>query len=163
MIETTGKIYSFGLGANGQLGTSTTTNQKIPAPVHGGWLSSNTLQEEGDLIDFGTPVDLVPLAEHGFVVKRVFAGGDQSFASVIVNKMGAKVHVQVASLSFFPLFSFPLPTAPSKNSYSLSSPILSFTYFSSGSLRPTLTLFPSLLPSSSFLSSPHPPLSSHVY
>ena len=107
MIETTGKIYSFGLGANGQLGTSTTSNQKIPAPVHGGWLSSNTLQEEGDLIDFGTPVDLVPLAEHGFVVKRVFAGGDQSFASVIVNKMGAKVHVQVASLSFSLFFLFP--------------------------------------------------------
>ena len=107
MIETTGKIYSFGLGANGQLGTSTTTNQKLPAPVHGGWLSSNTLQEEGDLIDFGTPVDLVPLAEHGFVVKRVFAGGDQSFASVIVNKMGAKVNVQVASLSFSLFFLFP--------------------------------------------------------
>lgn len=111
MIETTGKIYSFGLGANGQLGTSTTTNQKIPAPVHGGWLSSNTLQEEGDLIDFGTPVDLVPLAEHGFVVKRVFAGGDQSFASVIVNKMGAKVNVQVdaSCFSFFlPSFFFSL-------------------------------------------------------
>ena len=118
MIETTGKLYSFGLGANGQLGTSTTTNQKIPAPVHGGWLSSTTLQEEGDLIDFGTPVDLVPLAEHGFVVKRVFAGGDQSFASVIVNKMGAKVrvHVDVPSCSFFlpSFFSLPLPPAPLK-------------------------------------------------
>ena len=111
MIETTGKIYSFGLGANGQLGTSMTTNQKLPAPVHGSWLSSNTLQEEGDLIDFGTPVDLVPLAEHGFVVKRVFAGGDQSFASVIVNKMGAKVNVQVdaSCFSFFlPSFFFSL-------------------------------------------------------
>lgn len=104
MIETTGKLYSFGLGANGQLGTSTTTNQKIPAPVHGGWLSSTTLQEEGDLIDFGTPVDLVPLAEHGFVVKRVFAGGDQSFASVIVNKMGAKVRVCVDVPSCFSFF-----------------------------------------------------------
>ena len=47
------------------------------------------------MIDFGTPVDLVPLAEHGFVVKRVFAGGDQSFVSVIVNRMGVKVRVHV--------------------------------------------------------------------
>ena len=67
------------------------------------------------MIDFGTPVDLVPLAEHGFVVKRVFAGGDQSFVSVIVNRMGVQVHVHVPfrfslSLSFLPSsqpFTFP--------------------------------------------------------
>ena len=133
MIETTGKLYSFGLGANGQLGTSTTTNQKIPAPVHGGWLSSTTLQEEGDLIDFGTPVDLVPLAEHGFVVKRVFAGGDQSFASVIVNKMGAKVRVRVDVSScfsiFLPSFFFSsLTTCPSQNSYPLRSSTILFSF-----------------------------------
>ena len=65
------------------------------------------------MIDFGTPVDLVPLAEHGFVVKRVFAGGDQSFVSVIVNRMGVKVHVRV----------------PFRFSLSLSSSLLSAFYF----------------------------------
>lgn len=163
MIETTGKLYSFGLGANGQLGTSTTTNQKIPAPVHGGWLSSTTLQEEGDLIDFGTPVDLVPLAEHGFVVKRVFAGGDQSFASVIVNKMGAKVCVRVdvpSCFSFFlpSFFSLPLPPAPHK----ILIPYVALLFCSPF----LLPFFPSLwFPSSSpllfllsfLLSSPPPP------
>ena len=140
LIDSTGKLYSFGLGANGQLGTSATTNQKTPTPVHGGWLPSTSLQEEGDLIDFGTPVDLVPLAEHGFVVKRVFAGGDQSFVSVIVNKMGAKVHAQLPScLSFF-LPSGPLhfPTSPPQNPYPLPPFLLSSSH-------------------SPFLSSPSPP------
>ena len=101
--------------------TQAVDTRLFPTPVHGGWLPSTSLQEEGDLIDFGTPVDLVPLAEHGFVVKRVFAGGDQSFVSVIVNKMGAKVHAELPScLSFFlPSSLLHFPTSPPQNPYPL--------------------------------------------
>uniref|UniRef100_A0A3Q1ID58 HECT domain-containing protein n=1 Tax=Anabas testudineus TaxID=64144 RepID=A0A3Q1ID58_ANATE len=53
-----GKMDSFGLGGNGQLGTRSTSNRKSPAPVKGPW---------------------VPYQE-GCYVKRIYAGGDQSFA-----------------------------------------------------------------------------------
>ena len=166
LIDSTGKLYSFGLGANGQLGTSATTNQKTPTPVHGGWLPSTSLQEEGDLIDFGTPVDLVPLAEHGFVVKRVFAGGDQSFVSVIVNKMGAKVHAQLPScLSFFLSSSLlHFPTSPSQNPYPLP-PLPHFLLPFSLPLLPLPSpppLLPSFLPPflPASLPSPQPTLTS---
>uniref|UniRef100_A0A8C9WK70 HECT and RLD domain containing E3 ubiquitin protein ligase 4 n=1 Tax=Scleropages formosus TaxID=113540 RepID=A0A8C9WK70_SCLFO len=37
-IASTGKIDSFGLGGNGQLGTRSTCNRKSPAPVKGNWV-----------------------------------------------------------------------------------------------------------------------------
>ena len=91
VIKPTGKVYSFGLGVTGQLGTSTTANQMTPLPVSGTWLPPTSVQEEGDLIDFGTPVDPAPGADQGFVVKRVFAGGDQSFMSMVVTELGVEV------------------------------------------------------------------------
>uniref|UniRef100_A0A8P4K2T9 HECT domain-containing protein n=1 Tax=Dicentrarchus labrax TaxID=13489 RepID=A0A8P4K2T9_DICLA len=36
-----GKMYSFGLGGNGQLGTRSTCNRKSPAPVKGPFVASN--------------------------------------------------------------------------------------------------------------------------
>uniref|UniRef100_A0A4W4EVG6 HECT domain-containing protein n=1 Tax=Electrophorus electricus TaxID=8005 RepID=A0A4W4EVG6_ELEEL len=56
-IPSSGKIDSFGLGGNGQLGTRSTCNRKSPAPVKGQWR-----------------------AEPFYCVKRIYAGGDQSFA-----------------------------------------------------------------------------------
>ncbi|XP_023183784.1 probable E3 ubiquitin-protein ligase HERC4 isoform X1 [Xiphophorus maculatus] len=61
-----GKIYSFGLGGNGQLGTRATCNRKSPSPVKGPWATSCP-SEENDL-------------EQSCLVKRIYAGGDQSFA-----------------------------------------------------------------------------------
>uniref|UniRef100_A0A665WAK9 HECT and RLD domain containing E3 ubiquitin protein ligase 4 n=1 Tax=Echeneis naucrates TaxID=173247 RepID=A0A665WAK9_ECHNA len=37
-----GKMDSFGLGGNGQLGTRSSCNRKSPAPVKGPWVASNT-------------------------------------------------------------------------------------------------------------------------
>uniref|UniRef100_A0A8D3E7K1 HECT and RLD domain containing E3 ubiquitin protein ligase 4 n=1 Tax=Scophthalmus maximus TaxID=52904 RepID=A0A8D3E7K1_SCOMX len=53
-----GKMDSFGLGGNGQLGTRSTCNRKSPAPVKGLGVASN----------------------QDCCVKRIYAGGDQSFA-----------------------------------------------------------------------------------
>uniref|UniRef100_I3JVK3 HECT and RLD domain containing E3 ubiquitin protein ligase 4 n=1 Tax=Oreochromis niloticus TaxID=8128 RepID=I3JVK3_ORENI len=50
-----GKMDSFGLGGNGQLGTRSTSNRKSPALVKGPWVEK-------------------------CCVKRIYAGGDQSFA-----------------------------------------------------------------------------------
>ncbi|KAM6916059.1 putative E3 ubiquitin-protein ligase HERC4 [Xenentodon cancila] len=61
-----GKMDSFGLGGNGQLGTRSTCNRKSPALVKGPWAASST----------PTETDL----EEDCFVKRIYAGGDQSFA-----------------------------------------------------------------------------------
>uniref|UniRef100_A0A8C2GW79 HECT and RLD domain containing E3 ubiquitin protein ligase 4 n=1 Tax=Cyprinus carpio TaxID=7962 RepID=A0A8C2GW79_CYPCA len=64
-IPSSGKIDSFGLGGNGQLGTRSTCNRISPAPVKGCWRAHT---------------DPVPVDVGGFCVKRIYAGGDQSFA-----------------------------------------------------------------------------------
>lgn len=59
-----GKMYSFGLGGNGQLGLRTTSNRKSPATIKGPW----------------TPNDHSPESEPCCHIKTIYAGGDQSFA-----------------------------------------------------------------------------------
>uniref|UniRef100_A0A3Q3WPS4 HECT domain-containing protein n=1 Tax=Mola mola TaxID=94237 RepID=A0A3Q3WPS4_MOLML len=61
-----GKMYSFGLGGNGQLGTRSTCNRKSPAPVKGPFMATSA------------PVHTD--TEQCCCVKRIYAGGDQSFA-----------------------------------------------------------------------------------
>uniref|UniRef100_A0A672H1P7 HECT domain-containing protein n=1 Tax=Salarias fasciatus TaxID=181472 RepID=A0A672H1P7_SALFA len=62
-----GKMDSIGLGGNGQLGTRSTCNRKSPALVKGPWVASNASTDE---VDPGSQC----------FVKRIYAGGDQSFA-----------------------------------------------------------------------------------
>ena len=68
LVRNTGRIYSCGLGGSGQLGTGDVTNQKTPTPVLGNWCPLYTDAQ-------GVPVD------RSFLVKKIFAGGDQSFAT----------------------------------------------------------------------------------
>ncbi|XP_051009123.1 probable E3 ubiquitin-protein ligase HERC4 isoform X5 [Acomys russatus] len=67
-VPSSGRIYSFGLGGNGQLGTGSTSNRKSPFTVKGNWYSYNGQcpQDNG--------------SEDYFCVKRIFSGGDQSFS-----------------------------------------------------------------------------------
>lgn len=67
-VPSTGRIYSFGLGGNGQLGTGTTSNRKSPFTVKGSW------------IPFSTQCPMSTDSEECYCVKRIFSGGDQSFA-----------------------------------------------------------------------------------
>lgn len=62
-----GKMYSFGLGGNGQLGVRTTSNRKSPAAVRGPWTPDNHN-------------DNSPGSEQSCFIKTIYAGGDQSFA-----------------------------------------------------------------------------------
>ncbi|CAL9688182.1 unnamed protein product [Knipowitschia caucasica] len=64
-----GKMYSFGLGGNGQLGLKTTSNRKSPASVKGPWTISDNMDSSGE-----------QESRECCFVKLIFAGGDQSFA-----------------------------------------------------------------------------------
>jgi len=68
LVRNTGRIYGCGLGGSGQLGTGILTNEKTPRPVLGHWCPLYTESQ-------GVPVD------QSFLVKKIFAGGDQSFAT----------------------------------------------------------------------------------
>ncbi|NWR18802.1 HERC4 ligase, partial [Emberiza fucata] len=67
-VPSSGRIYSFGLGGNGQLGTGTTSNRKSPFTVRGNW------------IPFSAQSPVSADSEECYCVKRIFSGGDQSFA-----------------------------------------------------------------------------------
>ncbi|XP_054060634.1 probable E3 ubiquitin-protein ligase HERC4 isoform X2 [Rissa tridactyla] len=67
-VPSSGRIYSFGLGGNGQLGTGTTSNRKSPFTVKGNWLP------------YSTQCPITTDSEECYCVKRIFSGGDQSFA-----------------------------------------------------------------------------------
>uniref|UniRef100_A0A673FN81 Probable E3 ubiquitin-protein ligase HERC4 n=1 Tax=Sinocyclocheilus rhinocerous TaxID=307959 RepID=A0A673FN81_9TELE len=71
-IPSSGKIDSFGLGGNGQLGTRSTYNRISPAPVKGCWQAHT---------------DPVPMDVGGYCVKRIYAGGDQSFAHYALSQI----------------------------------------------------------------------------
>uniref|UniRef100_A0A665WB05 HECT and RLD domain containing E3 ubiquitin protein ligase 4 n=1 Tax=Echeneis naucrates TaxID=173247 RepID=A0A665WB05_ECHNA len=71
-----GKMDSFGLGGNGQLGTRSSCNRKSPAPVKGPWVASNT--------PGGT--------DEQCCVKRIYAGGDQSFANYCTANVSFQDH-----------------------------------------------------------------------
>lgn len=68
LVRNTGRIYSCGLGGSGQLGTGLLDNRLTPVPVLGHWCPLYTEAQ-------GVPVD------NNFLVKKIFAGGDQSFAT----------------------------------------------------------------------------------
>nr|XP_028585247.1 probable E3 ubiquitin-protein ligase HERC4 isoform X2 [Podarcis muralis] len=70
-VPSTGRIYSFGLGGNGQLGMGSTSNRKSPFPVKGNWLPYN-----GD-------IPLNSDREEYYYVHRIFSGGDQSFSHYV--------------------------------------------------------------------------------
>ncbi|MGH0142630.1 UNVERIFIED_CONTAM: hypothetical protein FKN15_076509 [Acipenser sinensis] len=67
-VPSCGRIYSFGLGGNGQLGTGSTCNRSSPFTVQGKWVAHNSQCPPNTNI------------EEYCCVKRIYAGGDQSFA-----------------------------------------------------------------------------------
>ncbi|KPP76569.1 putative E3 ubiquitin-protein ligase HERC4, partial [Scleropages formosus] len=84
-IASTGKIDSFGLGGNGQLGTRSTCNRKSPAPVKGNWvLYSDVCPAEID--DFRIPPpgkDIFTLNTD--VIERWLSHGQGRLSTEIVN------------------------------------------------------------------------------
>ena len=65
------KVYGFGLGGAGQLGSKNPVNSSTPQLVVGPWMSMSNLA-------------VFPSSDQGenVIVKKIFAGGDHCFASV---------------------------------------------------------------------------------
>ena len=78
LVKESCELFSFGLGANGQLGHGATTNSLKPCSLEGDyWTASG---KAGTLVDGcsmeGTDVDTPR------ILKGIFAGGDQSFVTI---------------------------------------------------------------------------------
>ena len=85
VVKDSFEVLSFGLGANGQLGRDSTSNSLQPDPIKGGYWTAPV----SDDTDMKTMLDTYIARENsvdgGQVLKGVYAGGDQSFATVVVN------------------------------------------------------------------------------
>ena len=77
-------MFSFGQGTFGQLGRTVLGNTAIPVGVNGTWLPPDSLHD----FTLGTPVD------RGDIIRRIFAGGDQSFAVVVLPGIVRYAYVQ---------------------------------------------------------------------
>lgn len=95
VVQSSGRVYGFGLGTSGQLGTGSRENATIPTPVSGQWVRRESLVVSSmDRVEDGKEErgGVVAMEEGGggeererrMVVREVFAGGDQSFASLII-------------------------------------------------------------------------------
>lgn len=68
LVPSKGRVYSFGLGGVGQLGTKGSVNSNTPQLVVGPWLSPS-----------GTSM---VQTNKQYIVKSIYAGGDQCFVKV---------------------------------------------------------------------------------
>lgn len=73
-VPSRGRVYGFGLGGSGQLGNRTTKNTQVPQVVIGPWASPNGITLLQQSVDMG---------EQSLSVRRIFSGGDHSFASTM--------------------------------------------------------------------------------
>ena len=80
VVQSSGRVYGFGLGTSGQLGTGSMKNTPVPTPVQGHWTNRERLQQT--LVE--SQMDTSEGTSPGVVVREVFAGGDQSFASLVI-------------------------------------------------------------------------------
>lgn len=85
-VPSKGRIYAFGLGGSGQLGTKSTSNVNFPQLVFSPWDTSNIpalnapVQEKIESVGV-TEAFSVIRSKRSFV-RNIFCGGDQSFTLV---------------------------------------------------------------------------------
>lgn len=74
LVPSRGRVYGFGLGGSGQLGSRGSQNAYVPQVVLGPWVSPS-----------GTSLlDNSLLTEDNFmVVKRIYSGGDRCFVFLV--------------------------------------------------------------------------------
>ena len=78
-IPSRGRVYAFGLGGSGQLGLKSSNNMTSPQPVIGPWVAPNSsIQMEVEDFDDTSAIQTIS-------VRKIFCGGDQSFALVSPN------------------------------------------------------------------------------
>ena len=96
LVKDSCEVLSFGLGANGQLGKNNTSNSLQPDPVQGDYWTAPVISEAAAT---GTLLN-ASLAGGGGggggrVLKGIYAGGDQSFATIVVHAQEAMVSVEI--------------------------------------------------------------------
>ncbi|KAL9905493.1 probable E3 ubiquitin-protein ligase HERC4 isoform X2 [Glossina fuscipes] len=73
LVPSRGRVYGFGLGCSGQLGTRATNNSAIPQVVLGPWVSPS-----GSAL---IQTELAEKSESCFLIKQIFSGGDHSLVT----------------------------------------------------------------------------------
>ncbi|KAM7357848.1 HECT and RLD domain containing E3 ubiquitin ligase 4 isoform 2-T4 [Cochliomyia hominivorax] len=73
LVPSRGRVYGFGLGCAGQLGTRVTNNTPIPQVVLGPWVSPSGQA----LIESEITEDV----ESSYIIKQIFSGGDHSLVT----------------------------------------------------------------------------------
>ena len=93
LVKDSCEVLSFGLGANGQLGRESTSNSLQPDPILGDYWTAPVISEAAAM---GTLLD-VSLAGGGGggarVLKGIYAGGDQSFATTVLQTQETMVSI----------------------------------------------------------------------
>lgn len=116
LVKGSCEVLSFGLGANGQLGRSKTSNSLQPDPIQGNYWTVPVISEvagatetlSGVSAGEGTPLD-------SRVLKGLYAGGDQSFVTVVVNTKEKSVSAEHKHASYKHLCIFFLSPLPSSH------------------------------------------------
>jgi hypothetical protein len=108
-ISSRGRLYAFGLGGSGQLGTKTDKNSLVPVVVRGPWAPpANAPPSSSASTADGTDPPKPGAAStepDPFFFRSVFGGGDQSF--VVVSSQEVSL-VPVVFTSLFPYRCFSL-------------------------------------------------------
>lgn len=89
LVPSRGRVYSFGLGGAGQLGTRAVLNSSTPQVVLGPWLSPS-----GKAL-----MDSPDSNTYDHVIKRIFAGGDHCFVTVTHQKVIVSFIYSLISIS----------------------------------------------------------------
>ncbi|KAB0381680.1 hypothetical protein FD755_003597, partial [Muntiacus reevesi] len=104
-VPSSGRIYSFGLGGNGQLGTGSTSNRKSPFTVKGNWFPYNGQCPP----DFGNEIDgtfsssgclngsfLAVSNDDHYRTGARFSGVDMNAARLLFHKLIQPDHPQIS-------------------------------------------------------------------
>lgn len=98
-VPSRGRVYAFGLGGSGQLGTKVTSNSNTPQLVKGPWVSvsnGTSVEKAAPKPELDSAIDVndeemhdpnsldertspLPAADMAVFVWKIFCGGDQSF------------------------------------------------------------------------------------
>ena len=80
-VKATFEMWSFGLGANGQLGLGGTSNSLKPASVQGSYWTTPVSCGKAEVLVDGPSAEGSDVDSPRFV-KGIFSGGDQSFVTI---------------------------------------------------------------------------------
>lgn len=76
LVPSRGRVYGFGLGCSGQLGTRNKMNSSVPQVVVGPWVSPS-----GSKLIEQSKVEAVN--SKNIMIRKIFSGGDHCFVSVV--------------------------------------------------------------------------------